>query len=155
MLKRLVVFLILNFSVLSIGSFYTRDGVSSVWYQSLNKAPWTPPGWVFGFAWTLIMLCFSVYMAYLYTSLKESKQKKQVLLLYFLQCILNGVWNPVFFGLHKTELALLVLFLLAVVLRIFFYKYWSLLEKKTLLLLPYSIWLWIAISLNAYVVLKN
>ena len=155
MLKRLILFLIVNFSVLSIGSFYTRDGVSSIWYQNLNKAPWTPPGWVFGFAWTLIMICFSFYMAYLYGEVKSPKERKQIIILYIVQCILNGLWNPTFFGFHQTELALFVLFLLTILLRVFFYKYWSLLERKTFLLLPYSIWLWVAISLNAYVVLKN
>ena len=55
----------LNFGALAIGSYFTASGASSDWYQNLNKAPWTPAGWVFGAAWTSIMICYSVYMAYL------------------------------------------------------------------------------------------
>ncbi|MDH3796458.1 MAG: tryptophan-rich sensory protein, partial [Flavobacteriaceae bacterium] len=65
MVLRLIVFLVLNFGALALGSLFTNMGISSDWYSELSKAPWTPPGWVFGAAWTTIMLCFSVYMAIL------------------------------------------------------------------------------------------
>ncbi|QLH45180.1 MAG: tryptophan-rich sensory protein [Bacteroidota bacterium] len=29
--------------------------------SALATSPWTPPGWVFGFAWTLIMVCYSFF----------------------------------------------------------------------------------------------
>ena len=61
--KNIIIFLIINFAALGIGSFLMGEGPSGEYYQSTNKAPWTPPGWVFGAAWTLIMVCFSVYMA--------------------------------------------------------------------------------------------
>ena len=47
-MKQLVIFALLNFGALAIGGLFTGGGVSSEWYASLNKAPWTPPGWVFG-----------------------------------------------------------------------------------------------------------
>ena len=43
-----------------------NNGPQTDWYSNLNKAPWTPPGWVFGFAWTTIMLCFSIYLIALF-----------------------------------------------------------------------------------------
>ena len=60
----LVFFLLVNFGGLAIGNWLMNSGPSSTWYLELNKAPWTPPGWVFGAAWTLIMICFSIYLAY-------------------------------------------------------------------------------------------
>ena len=51
-------FLLLNFGALAIGSYFMNNGPQSNWYLTLNKAPWTPPGWVFGVAWTTIMICF-------------------------------------------------------------------------------------------------
>lgn len=41
-----IIFLILNFAALAIGGLSTSSGVTSEWYNALNKAPWTPPGWV-------------------------------------------------------------------------------------------------------------
>ena len=65
MILRILLFLIINFGGLFIGGLFTGEGVPSDWYQNLNKAPWNPPGWVFGAAWTTVMICFSVYMAIL------------------------------------------------------------------------------------------
>jgi len=47
---RLFLFLLINFAALALGGLATSDGVVSLWYQNLNQAPWTPPGWVFGAA---------------------------------------------------------------------------------------------------------
>lgn len=50
------------------------------WYTSLNKAPWTPPGWVFGFAWTTIMILYSIYLSRVFKSLPNEKLKLAVVL---------------------------------------------------------------------------
>ena len=79
LLKKIVLFLVLNFTALAIGGLFTGNGVSSMWYQDLNKAPWTPPGWVFGVAWTFIMIFFAVYMAYL---LNNKAEREKIILLF-------------------------------------------------------------------------
>ena len=47
------------------------NGPQTEWYLNLNKAHWTPPGWVFGAAWTTIMICFSIYLSYLFGNIKD------------------------------------------------------------------------------------
>ena len=71
----LIGFLIINFGGLAIGQVWTGDGVTSEWYTSLNQAPWTPPGWVFGLAWTSIAITFSLLMtsSYLNNNIKSLK----------------------------------------------------------------------------------
>ena len=59
MILRTTIFLIINFTALAFGGLFTSEGVPSEWYLSLLKAPWTPPGWVFGFAWSIIMICYA------------------------------------------------------------------------------------------------
>jgi benzodiazapine receptor len=86
MLKRIIIFLIINFAGLGLGSLFTSDGVASQWYTNLNQAPWTPPGWVFGAAWTTIMICFAFYMAYAW---EASEDKKPIILLFTIQWLLN------------------------------------------------------------------
>ena len=46
--KVLIVFLIINFGALAMGGWLMNNGPQTDWYLALNKAPWTPPGWVFG-----------------------------------------------------------------------------------------------------------
>lgn len=153
MLSKLILFLVLNFAALALGGLATGSGVTSEWYANLNKAPWTPPGWVFGFAWTSIMICFSFYMALLWP--KVENETMFLLILYSLQWLLNVSWNPVFFSWHQTKFALLLIIALTLLIAYFLYTYWPALKLKSLLLLPYFLWLLIATSLNAFIVIKN
>ena len=152
MIIRLILFLILNFGALSIGGEFTRNGVSSMWYESLIKAPWTPPGWFFGFAWTTIMICFSLYLAYLWPVVKN---KSLLIFLFMVQWVLNIGWNPTFFYYHNVIAGMLIITSLTILIGFFLYHYWTDLKMKGALILPYFIWLLIASSLNAYILLNN
>jgi tryptophan-rich sensory protein len=150
-IKHLILFFILNFGALAIGGFLMGEGPGGEWYQSLNQAPWTPPGWVFGAAWTTIMVCFSFYMAYL---LKVDLSQK-VILLFALQWILNVGWNPVFFDFHQMLFGLIIIVALTILVGYFLFTYKTALGAKTWLIAPYFIWLCIATSLNAFALLNN
>ena len=41
------------------GGRWTETGPGS-WYAGLDLAPWTPPGWLFGAAWTLLYVLMAV-----------------------------------------------------------------------------------------------
>jgi tryptophan-rich sensory protein len=68
-------FLIINMGSLAIGSWLMNNGPKTDWYINLNKAPWSPPGWLFGIAWTTIMVCFSVLLAHLFSKKSPKKLK--------------------------------------------------------------------------------
>jgi benzodiazapine receptor len=145
-------FLITNFAGLYFGSILMNEGPSSAWYLLLNQAPWTPPGWVFGIAWITIMLCFSFYLA----SLIRIIDSVNFWAIYTVQCILNISWNYVFFNLQKTVAGLIIISLLTVVMVFYFYKFKNQQLKYTKYLLsPYILWLFIASSLNLYIVIYN
>ena len=151
MILRTLLFLIINFGGLFIGGLFTGEGVPSDWYQNLNKAPWTPPGWVFGAAWTTIMICFSVYMAILWKKITL----KNLLYLYIAEFILNVIWNPLFFHFKWINVALLSISLLTILIIYIAVSLRVEMRYKTLLIFPYLIWLIIATSLNGYIVLYN
>ncbi|MGE5356455.1 MAG: TspO/MBR family protein [Deltaproteobacteria bacterium] len=152
MILRLIVFFILNFGALAIGSVFTGSGVPSEWYQSLNKAPWTPPGWVFGAAWTTIMICFSFYMALLW---KNEELRKFILISFSIQFVLNVIWNPVFFQFQNVLFGLIVITALTILIAVMFIKFFPFLKAASILILPYLLWLIIATSLNAFILFKN
>ena len=152
MLIRLAVFLVLNFGALAIGGLLMGEGPQSDWYEQLKKAPWTPPGWSFGVAWTIIMLCFSLYLAFLWPL---AENRPLLIGLYALQWLLNVGWNPSFFYFHKALIALVIIIGLTLLIGFFLYFYWSALKAKSLLVLPYLVWLIIATSLNGYIVFNN
>ncbi|NDP22913.1 MAG: tryptophan-rich sensory protein [Paludibacter sp.] len=152
MIYRIIIFLLLNFAALGVGGMFTGKGVPSEWYQDLIKAPWTPPGWVFGAAWTTIMICFTVYMAYAWGSVEN---KGILATLFIIQWILNVMWNPTFFHFQNVSGGLILISALTLLVGFLIYYYWPQLKIKSVLLLPYFIWLVIATSLNAYIFLKN
>ncbi|MDO1500356.1 TspO/MBR family protein [Winogradskyella maritima] len=145
-------FLIINFGSLALGSLLMGEGPTSDWYISLNKAPWTPPGWVFGASWTLIMICFSVYLSYLFT-IRNSNFVKT---LFTIQVVLNISWNFLFFNQHWVLFALINIIMLTLLIIYLFISFGDgKLSKMKYLLLPYIIWLCIATSLNAYIYIYN
>ncbi|WP_250432435.1 TspO/MBR family protein [Hanstruepera flava] len=151
-IKRLVLFLIINFGGLALGSWLMNNGPQSEWYTNLNQAPWTPPGWVFGVAWTTIMICFSVYLAKLF----KEQDSKFLRILFSVQVFLNVIWNYVFFNQHLVGLGLLNISLLTVLILYFFFKFrMDDIKTYSYLLLPYIVWLLIATSLNAYIYYNN
>ncbi len=152
MLKRIILFLLLNFAALAIGGLFTGPGVTSDWYTSLNQAPWTPPGWVFGTAWTSIMIFFALYIAYAY---ERVKSKKRLVLLFAIQWILNVAWNPIFFEFHQTIAALVTISALTLLTGYMLITYHKNLKILSLMLLPYVIWLCVATSLNGYILFNN
>tara|TARA_Y100000991_G_scaffold79336_1_gene59663 strand:+ start:1141 stop:1602 length:462 start_codon:yes stop_codon:yes gene_type:complete len=146
-----IFFLGLNFGALFLGNILMNNGATSDWYLNLNKAPWTPAGWVFGAAWTSVMLFFSVYMTFLYQNLKTQK----VILLYSLHQLLNISWNFIFMNKHMTILGLIDISLLTILIFYFLIGYNKILNNMRFFVLPYCIWLLIATSLNLYIVIYN
>jgi translocator protein len=152
MALRIILFLVINFAALGIGSLFTNSGVNSEWYQSLSKAPWTPPGWVFGAAWTTIMVCFAVYMAF---AVEKVRNVRALVVLFGIQWVLNVLWNPVFFYFHHITAGLVIITALTILIGVFLFRYGPAMKLKSLLILPYFIWLLIATSLNAYILFNN
>ena len=147
MIKRLIIFLIVHFAALGLGSALMGTGPMGNWYQDLSKAPWTPPGWVFGAVWTVIMICLSIAMAQMFG---RTSRKNHLMSVWGVHLLLNVLWNPLFFNGHLLGIALVeILVLLALVI------YLGLLMKKemarwSLLILPYILWLSVAATLNGY-----
>jgi tryptophan-rich sensory protein len=150
-LKPFVLFLILNFAALGIGTWFMAEGPQGDWYRQLAKAPWTPDGWVFGVAWTSIMICFSAYMTFLYLE----QFTKKIAVLFVMQFILNISWNLLFFNQKLINSALINIVLLTIIVTTFLITYYKDLKQKSVLILPYIIWLCIATSLNLYISLYN
>ena len=150
-LRLTILFLILNFGGLAIGSWLMNNGPLTDWYTNLNQAPWTPPGIIFGIAWTLIMICFSIYLGKLFLDNNSKKMK----IIFLIQFILNVSWNFIFFNQHLVLVGLITITLLTSLLFIYFFKLSKKMSNYKYLLLPYMIWLSIATSLNLYILVHN
>lgn len=151
---RFIIFLIINFGALGIGGLLLGNPQTNEWYISLNKAPWTPPGWVFGAAWFSIMLFYSIFM-WEASSVTELRVYPGLYILFAIQFVLNVMWNPIFFRWHFMGLGAFVI--IALLLVVAWFTWWGFknLGVWGLLMLPYTIWLCIASSLNIYAYANN
>ena len=151
-IKYLILFLFVNFGGLGFGSWLMNNGPMTSWYQNLNKAPWTPPGWVFGLAWTIIGATFSVFM----TNEYENREENPIPWGLFRESLLlNIFWNFIFFA-QNTFLAGVVITVLAAI--VFLMAHYTRLIAgwgRALWIMPYFLWLMIACSLNWYIVIMN
>lgn len=147
-----LLFVLINFGALFIGTIFTGPAVQDTWYVSLHKAPWTPPGFVFGLAWFTIMLCFSFFMANVW---KNKQLTSGLSTIYAIHIVVNTAWNAVFFYWHATWPALLLIVALLVMVLWFTRIGFKTSIVQGLLVLPYALWLIIAVSLNAYICFMN
>jgi tryptophan-rich sensory protein len=142
---------VINFGALAIGTWLMNDGPRSDWYINLNQAPWSPPGWVFGIAWSSIMLLFSVYMSYLV----QVNSSKKIIVLFSIQFVLNVFWNYLFFNQQLIAFGLLNIIFLTLLMFYFLVTFKQTLKNKSVYVLPYCLWLVLATSLNLYIALFN
>ncbi len=139
-----------------IGAFFTTPAISS-WFVTLNKPFFSPPNWVFGPVWTLLYLLMgiSLYLIWKITDSKKAKLKKEALLVFFSQLILNILWSVVFFGAHSPILGLLVIIGLWLLIFRTIQLFSKLSKLSAQLLYPYLVWVSFASILNLSIVLLN
>jgi tryptophan-rich sensory protein len=141
-----IVFLIAVLAIgLLIGTVTRPDG----WYTGLAKPSFNPPSWVFGPVWTVLYVMIAVAGARTWESGSGGFG------LWLGQMALNFAWSPVFFGLHRTGLALAIILALLALILTFIVRRWRADLVSALLFVPYAAWVGFASLLNAAIVALN
>lgn len=157
-LAGLAVFLGASALVAWLGALATLNNVDG-WYATADKAPWSPPNWVFGPAWTLLYTAMAVAGWLVWR--RRGERTGPALTAYGIQLVLNLSWTPVFFGLYPVMgtaalwlgLAIIIALIMAVTVTVLYFGPIS--RTAGLLLLPYISWLVFATSLNWWAALHN
>ncbi len=146
---RLVVACGVSLSAGLIGSLAMFNGDFETWYPTLVKPAFTPPGWVFGPVWTVLYLLMGAAAFLVWQKGLRLRAVRVALVWFLIQLVLNALWSPVFFGLHRIGWALVVIVLLwaAIVITIRCFSRVS--SAAALLLIPYLLWVSFATALNA------
>jgi benzodiazapine receptor len=146
---RLVVACGVSLLVGVIGSIVVTNGAFTSWYATIEKPAFTPPGWMFGPVWTILYLLMGVAAFLVWRRGLGSLLVRIALVWFLIQLVLNASWTPVFFGLHRIGLALLVIGLLWAAILITLYYFARVSRPAGLLLIPYLLWVSFAAVLNA------
>jgi tryptophan-rich sensory protein len=157
-LAALLGFLAASALVAWLGSQATISNVTG-WYATADKAPWSPPNWVFGPVWTALYTAMAVAAWLVWRS--RSPDRRAALTAYVVQLALNLAWTPVFFGLYPAWgsaalwLALGIIVALALAVAVTVLLFGPIRRAAGLLMLPYLSWVVFASSLNFWAAFNN
>ena len=141
------IFLLACAAAASTGFFFNPGP----WYESLAKPGFTPPGWAFPLAWSVIYLL----LAWVGYRLSLMPGSQVVLALWAAQIALNTLWTPVFFGAHHIFASMVILVVLWLVVAAMVVMAVRLDLITGLILFPYLAWLCVACALNFSILRKN
>ena len=125
-----------------------------IWYDTLTKPMFMPPGGVFAPAWVFLYVSILVALLIFITA-KTPLSKKEGYVYFGLQMFFNILWIPVFFILRNPALALGVIIILDILTFMNIRGFYKCSKLAGLLLVPYFLWLLFATYLNAGVVFLN
>ena len=124
------------------------------WYKTLKKAPWTPPDFVFGPVWTFLYALLAIAFIIVWKN-KKCYPYCTALTYFLIQLVLNLMWTTIFFKYKLPGLALMDIVLI-LIFTYYTYNQFRLISKTASnLLIPYIAWLFVALSMNLYIVLYN
>lgn len=149
----LILFILIPQAVGIIGSYSVMQNVDG-WYGNLLKPSFNPPSWIFAPVWTTLYILMGI-ASFIIWQKKDHPNRYIALTCYTVQLILNGIWTPIFFGLHNITLALIniIVLLFAVILTIAWFQ--KINKTAAILLIPYLLWISFATVLNYSIWLIN
>jgi len=117
------------------------------WYASLAKPSWTPPGWVFGPAWSLLYAMMAIAAWQVWRQPRDDRPTLE-LSLFAVHLVANALWSVIFFGMQRPGWAaveITVLWLMIATILVLFSKRSALAGA---LMAPYLLWVSFALLLN-------
>ena len=126
----------------------------SLWYDNLTKPLLQPPSWIFSPVW-IILYGTILAAVILYSVTITTKNKAGGYICFVIHMILNILWSPVFFYLHKVDIALIILFLMDFLAALMISRFFCVSKLAGIILFPYFIWLMFATYLNIQILILN
>ena len=125
----------------------SNSGMDNGWYIRLTKPAFQPPSWMFGAVWAALYALMGLALATVWNEPK-SAERDGAIRLFFVQLALNYAWSPVFFGGRMIEIGLLLLAAILVAALVTARLFRKIRPVAGWLMLPYLLWLCLAVALN-------
>lgn len=145
--KSLIVFLLLVAAAALAGATNAPDA----WFSALQKPAFNPPGWVFAPAWTTLYILMAVAAWRVF----RKQGFDPAIAAWGVQLAVNAMWTPLFFGLHRIDLALVDILVLDVLVVATIVLFWRRDRIAAWLMMPYLAWIVFATVLTASIRMLN
>jgi tryptophan-rich sensory protein len=151
---KLLVSIIACLAAGGIGSLFTFKAIP-IWYAGLKKPPYTPPNWAFGPVWTALYILMGISVFLIWQKGLATDGVSLAFTLFWIQLMLNALWSIIFFGMRSKgggfiTVVVLWFLILATMITSFRVSGWA-----GSLLIPYILWVSIALYLNIGIWLLN
>ena len=123
-------------------------GNDNGFYSGLNKPPFAPPAIVFPIVWSVLYVLMGI-------AFYISRECDNVKPLFYVQLAVNYAWTFLFFRFHLITFAAVWIALLLVLVIINTIQFFNCKKAAGYLMIPYIIWLLIALYLNIGIVILN
>lgn len=130
----------------SVSALITRGSMQV--FEQLNQPPFSPPGWLFPIAWTILYILMGVASYIIMESDSEEAEKSRAMCLYLWQLAVNFLWPTFFFNFGWYLFSFLWLILLWILVLITTIRFCGISKTAGWLMLPYLLWCTFASYLN-------
>ncbi|MBN1324981.1 MAG: tryptophan-rich sensory protein [Alphaproteobacteria bacterium] len=100
MIMKFLFSMVLSFMPGIINLFWLPKGIESEWYTNLDKFPFTPAIFGFGFMWAVIHIFLGIGLFIIIKGHEETDNKNKAVGLFLTNIILSSVWPFVLFQYH-------------------------------------------------------
>lgn len=136
-----------------LSALITRKGMDI--FETINKPPLSPPGWLFPVVWTILFILMGIASYLVLVSVKPQGEINRALTVYGIQLIFNFFWSIFFFNFSLylfSFIWLVLLWLLILAAIVLFYR---ISKPAGYLMIPYLLWVTFAGYLNFQIYLLN
>ena len=148
--KKLIIITVITFIVGTFFSFFTMNSMDT--FKDLSK-PINVPGVLFPIVWSILYLLMSISCYLIVQS--NDKDKKEGIILYAIQLLINSLWTLIFFGFGAYLLSFIWIIILLIVVIIMLAKFYNINKIAMYINIPYVLWLLFAAYLNLGIYLLN
>lgn len=148
--KRLITIIVITFVVGSFFSLFTMNNMDT--FNELEK-PVNVPAILFPIVWSVLYTLMGVSCYVIYQS--DDKSRKNALLWYIIQLVINSLWSLIFFGFEAYLFSFVWIILLLISVIIMIINFYKVDKRAAYLQIPYLLWIIFASYLNLGIYLLN
>lgn len=151
--KLLVVCIALPLLLGGISAFLTGDNMKL--FETVNKPPLSPPGWLFPVVWTILYTLMGIASYLVLTGEGSGEEKTRAISAYLYQLVVNFLWSTWFFNFRWYTFSFFWLVCLWILVLITMVRFYRISKPAGYLLIPYLLWVTFAGYLNFGIALLN
>ena len=130
----------------AVSAFISKGGMKV--FESVDKPPLSPPGWVFPVVWTILYILMGISAYLVLTSGAKEEQIYRAMSIFGYQLAVNFLWPTFFFNFRWYLFSFLWLVLLWMLVLGMIVRFWRIDKRAAYMNIPYFVWLAFAGYLN-------